>query len=189
MNMKKLKRNITAILFALFLLYISQFLDIKDIDSTKFNNQISSNNKNISNSFTKAYVSRIIDGDTIEVIIDENKYKVRLIGIDCPEYTSKIEYYGKEATEYTTSMLLDKDIYLEKDVSETDKYGRLLRYVWINVPRDSSAEEMTANMFNSILLENGYASQATYPPDVKYSTEFKEIAAKARDNNKGLWNK
>jgi micrococcal nuclease len=146
-------------------------------------------NSAVSDKFIKAYVSRIVDGDTIEVIIDSNKYKVRFIGIDCPEYTSKIEYYGKESTEYTTSILNNTYVFLEKDVSETDKYGRLLRYVWLEVPKSNSNDEIKTKMFNAILVINGYASDVTYPPDIKYSLKFNSFAADARNSNMGLWNK
>ncbi len=154
-----------------------------DVNDENVNDTI--NNKNIT--FTKAFVNRVVDGDTIEVTIEDKKYKVRFIGINCPEYTTKIEEYGKEATEYTTSMLLNKTVYLEKDVSETDKYGRLLRYIWLEIPNGITNEEIKSKMFNAKLLLDGYAQVATYPPDVKYVDYFKDMQSEAKNNNVGLW--
>jgi len=168
--------------FALqYLNNIDYFSNLYDEETNNEYNEVTSNN------FVKAYVSRVIDGDTIEVIMDSQKFKVRLIGINCPEYTSKIEYFGKESSEYTTIELVNKNVYLEKDISETDKYGRLLRYVWLEIPTDISTNEIKDKMFNAILLNNGYAMQSTYPPDVRYSNIFKDISTNARINSRGLW--
>jgi len=117
---------------------------------------------------------RVVDGDTIE-IEDENgtKHKVRYIGINTPETD---EYYGDIATEKNKELVEGKIVKLEKDVSETDMYGRLLRYVYVG------------DLFiNSYLVENGYAQVATYPPDVKYTDSFLELEKEARENRRGFW--
>jgi len=195
--MKKIKKIILTAIFLILAVYFIKYIINTNTNST-LSEEISTvpntdstinTNSYVSEQFIKAYVSRIVDGDTIEVIIDPKKYKVRFIGIDCPEYTSKIEYYGKESTEYTSSILLNKYVFLEKDVSETDKYGRLLRYVWLEIPTVNSIDEIKSKMFNGLLVNNGYASAVTYPPDVKYSIQFNKLAANARNNNMGLWNK
>jgi len=129
----------------------------------------------------------VIDGDTIEVEMRGETYKVRLIGINTPESTTRIESYGKEASNFTKSQLLGKKVYLEKDVSETDKYGRLLRYVWLKKPSEPTDSEIRTKMFNAILVLEGYAQAATYPPDVKYAEYFAKYEAEARENNRGLW--
>lgn len=191
--MKKLVKTFIIILFIIASMYFERYID--KIDSNNILNEktynASENNTSpyASTNFIKAFVSRIVDGDTIEVNIDSKKYKVRFIGVNCPEYTSKIEYFGKESTEYTNNILYNRYVFLEKDVSETDKYGRLLCYVWLEIPTENTIDEIRTKMFNGLLLDNGYASAVTYPPDVKYSKEFKEIAADARNYNKGLWNK
>ena len=77
---------------------------------------------------TEAQVVRIIDGDTIEVNIYGSNYKVRYIGIDTPEVGQPC---SAEATAANRVLVEDKTVYLEKDVSEIDKYGRLLRYVYV----------------------------------------------------------
>ncbi len=121
-------------------------------------------------------VIRIIDGDTIEI---EGGQKVRYIGIDTPEtvHPSKpVECFGIEASNKNKELVEGKKIKLEKDVSETDQYGRLLRYVWIG------------DIFiNDYLIRQGYAYASTYPPDVKYSEQFLQAQQEAKENNRGLW--
>ena len=121
-------------------------------------------------------VVRVIDGDTIEI---EGGQKIRYIGIDTPEtvHPSKpIECFGKEASNKNKELVEGKMVRLEKDVSETDKYGRLLRYIWIN-----------DLMVNDYLVRNGYAMSSSYPPDIKYQDQFIEAQKEARENNRGLW--
>jgi len=121
-------------------------------------------------------VTRVIDGDTIEI---EGGRKVRYIGIDTPEtvHPSKpVECYGKEASEKNKELVLNKEVRLERDVSETDKYGRLLRYVWFG-----------SLMVNEYLVREGYAMSSSYPPDIKYQERFVKAQREAREKNKGLW--
>lgn len=121
-------------------------------------------------------VTEVIDGDTIRI---EGGYKVRYIGIDTPEtvHPSKpVECFGIEASNKNKELVEGKRVRLEKDISETDKYGRLLRYVWID------------DLFvNDYLIRQGYAYAYTYPPDVKYAEQFAEAQREARENNRGLW--
>lgn len=135
----------------------------------------------------EAKVIRAVDGDTIVVSLNGSGYTVRLIGIDTPESTIQHEPYGEEASQYTASMLTGKTVYLEKDVSETDKYGRLLRYVWLSQPSSLTDSEIRSKMFNAILVLQGYAQVATYPPDVKYTEKFLQYQREAVEQNKGLW--
>lgn len=132
-----------------------------------------------------ATVSRVVDGDTFEL---SDGRKVRLIGVNTPESTTRTEEYGKEASHYTHSKLDGQQIWLQKDVSETDQYGRLLRIVWMQIPTDVENEkEMRSKMLNADLVLNGYAEPSTYPPDVKYSQYFVKFAREAREHDKGLW--
>ncbi|EMI10405.1 thermonuclease family protein [Anoxybacillus gonensis] len=134
---------------------------------------------------TVATISKVIDGDTFE--LSDGK-KVRLIGVNTPESTTRTEEYGKEASKYTKLKLEGKTVYLQKDVSEADRYGRLLRIVWLQIPNDDMNEkEIRTKMFNADLVLNGYAEPSTYPPDVKYSEYFVKFAREAREQNKGLW--
>lgn len=132
-----------------------------------------------------ATVSRVIDGDTFEL---SDGSRVRLIGVNTPESTTRTETYGKEASNYTKSKIEGKTVYLQKDVSETDRYGRLLRLVWLEVPTDVMDEnEIRTKMFNADLVLNGYAEPSTYPPDVTYADYFRKFAREAREKGTGLW--
>ena len=126
-----------------------------------------------------ARVVRVIDGDTIEVDLNGGLYNVRYIGIDTPETkhpTRGVEPYGLEAAERNRQLVEGKTVYLEKDVSEMDKYDRLLRYVYVDDV-----------MVNAVLVQEGYAQVSTYPPDVKYTEEFLKLQRQAREEGRGLW--
>lgn len=128
---------------------------------------------------TSAQVVRVIDGDTIVVVIEELEYRVRYISIDTPETVDPqkpVECYGREASQRNHELVEGKTVELEKDVSETDSFGRLLRYVWVD-----------GDMVNAILVREGYALAVTYPPDVKYQELFLELQRQARAEGQGLW--
>ena len=141
--------------------------------------------------FEKVKVTRHIDGDTVVVTFaDGREEKLRLIGVNTPETlhpNKEVESYGKEASEYTKSKLLNTTVYLEKDISETDVYGRLLRYVWLYKPIKIDELSIKNNMFNAILILDGYGQVSTYPPDVKYIDFFNDFQTQAINLNKGLW--
>lgn len=134
------------------------------------------NQVNQSNQSNQWLVACVIDGDTIEL---ENGQKVRYIGVDTPELVDPrkpVQCFGKEASVKNEELVLGKKARLEKDVSETDKYGRLLRYVYIG------------DVFiNLELVKQGYAFVATFPPDVKFSSVFAGAEKEARENGRGLW--
>ncbi|MBC7345118.1 MAG: thermonuclease family protein [Clostridia bacterium] len=134
-----------------------------------------------------AQVTEVIDGDTIRVLIAGKAEKVRLIGVDAPEATTKIEPYGYAATRFTKTQLLGKKVYLEFDAQERDKYGRLLAYVWMSPPSDAGEQAIREHMFNSRLLLQGYAQVMTVPPNVKYASYFQKFSAQAREARRGLW--
>lgn len=122
-------------------------------------------------------VIRVIDGDTIEI---EGGVKVRYIGVDTPEVVDPRtvpQCYGAEASVENRALVEGKSVKLEKDISETDKYGRLLRYVF------------TGDIFvNEHLVRQGFAYSSSYPPDIKYQNQFTEAQKEASTNNRGLWN-
>ena len=139
-----------------------------------------------------AVVDKVIDGDTIQVVLaDGSSAKVRLIGIDTPEirHPSKgKEPFGPEASDFTKENLLGRQVYLEKDVSETDRFDRLLRYVWTDIPSSREDEaEIRAKLFNARLVADGYALAYTYPPDVARSSLLLQLQREARENQRGLW--
>lgn len=141
----------------------------------------------------KAKVKETTDGDTIVVTLNNKDYKLRLIGVDTPEtkHPNKgVEFMGQEAADFTAKELKEKEVWVEKDVSETDKYQRLLRYVWLVDPSDitnPTYEDIRDKTINGILVREGYAKASTYPPDVKYQEYFNKIQQEAEQNKKGLW--
>jgi len=122
-----------------------------------------------------AKVTRVIDGDTIIVAGD---YRVRYIGIDTPEVYPELEAFGMEAWQANRSLIEGKEVRLEKDVSETDKYGRLLRYVYVDDV-----------LVNAELVKQGLARVKAYPPDTKYQDYLGEMEAEARGAGRGIWAK
>lgn len=143
-----------------------------------------------SSSLLQGTVTRVVDGDTIEVAISGKKETIRLIGVDTPETVKPnhpVEPYGKEASDFTKSQLGGKAVFIETDVQERDRYGRLLSYIWIEPPAEETDQEIRKKMFNAMLLLNGYAQILTVPPNVKYVEYFTTYQIEAREANKGLW--
>jgi micrococcal nuclease len=125
-----------------------------------------------------ATVTKVVDGDTIEISPSfEGLSTVRLIGVDTPETHGGAQPYGSEASEFTRQQLEGEEVSLELDVEKVDPYGRLLAYVYLP----------NGEMFNETLLEEGYAQVATFPPNVKYTDRFLEAQSEARAANRGLW--
>ena len=125
-----------------------------------------------------AYVSRVIDGDTIEL---KNGDRVRYIGMDAPETVDPekpVQCFGTEASLRNKELVEGKFVRLEKDVSNRDKYGRLLRFVYL--PEATSSVDLQ-------LISEGFARALAIPPDIKYSQEFAVAERNARATGKGLW--
>lgn len=128
-----------------------------------------------------AELIKIIDGDTIKVIINGKEETVRFLLVDTPETHHPrlgVQTYGPEASAFTKQLLSESTVQLEKDVSERDKYGRLLMYVY--TPDGRSVQEE--------LLKSGLARVAyVYPPNTKYVDEYNTIQKTAQKNNVGIW--
>jgi micrococcal nuclease len=127
--------------------------------------------------FEKAYVSRVIDGDTIVL---ENGKKLRFIGIDTPEIkdSSKlIRFYGREAYKFTKEYLEGEMIYLQYDIQNKDQYDRILTYIFLK----------DGTFFNAKLIHDGYAHLLTIPPNTQHVNLFKKLLKEARENGRGLW--
>lgn len=124
-----------------------------------------------------AEVLSITDGDTIHVSIQNKEYKLRYIGINSPEIYEKSEFFGLEASEKNKVLVDGKRVFLIKDRSNVDQYGRLLRYV------------MVGNTFvNLQLIREGFAIAKDYPPDTACSRSFNEAEKLARQEKLGIWN-
>jgi micrococcal nuclease len=127
-------------------------------------------------------VTRVVDGDTVDISpAIEGKDRVRLIGVDTPETRDPEcgeQPYGDEASEFTEAELEGEEVDLEFDEEREDRYDRLLAYVY---PRDEE------EMFNKMLLREGYAQVATFPPNVKYVDRFLAAQEEARTAERGLW--
>jgi len=140
--------------------------------------------------YTDVYVKRVIDGDTIQI---ETGERVRLIGIDTPEMHESDKLYrdsqraaqdietikalGRRAYEFTKQLVEGRRVSLELDVEKHDKYGRLLAYVYLK----------DGTFVNAKIIEQGYASLMTIPPNVKYAQFFLKLYQEARLNKRGLW--
>ncbi|OME59808.1 MULTISPECIES: thermonuclease family protein [Paenibacillus] len=128
-----------------------------------------------------AKVTRVVDGDTMKLTIGGKKETIRLLLVDTPESVNpnipEPQPFSLEASDFAKKMLTDKDVQIELDVSERDKYGRLLCYLYID-----------GKMFNEILLEQGYARVAyVFAPNTKYVDQFRAIQDKAREREIGIW--
>ena len=129
-------------------------------------------------------VVKVVDGDTLDINVPDGKYKttrIRLIGVDTPETkksNSPVMYYGPEASEFTRSYTLNKQVIVLLDtVTKTrDRYGRLLAY--IRLP--------DGTIFNEILISEGFAYAYT-PFKHSFSNKYQQLQNQARAAKRGLW--
>lgn len=126
--------------------------------------------------------SRCVDGDTFKVFIDKQEITVRLLAVDTPETVKSgtdIEYYGKEASDFTCNMVSKASkIELEYDNNsdKTDKYGRYLAWVFVD-----------DYLLQELLIVDGYASVAYLYGDYKYTALLQDKEATAQMQKKGIW--
>ena len=129
-----------------------------------------------------ASVVRVVDGDTVHLLLGDTEETVRLIGIDTPETHrpgTPLQCFGPEATRFTTALLpRGTRVRLERDVEARDRYGRLLGYV---IRADDGL------FVNFELARQGFAHAYTYPPNIAHADEFVAAAGQARDEQRGLW--
>ena len=135
-------------------------------------------------------VSRVVDGDTIKLTSVE---RVRLIGVDTPEVHESdklvrdarrigkdgdvVKRLGEKSSQFTRKMVDNKKVILKFDIKKTDRYGRLLAYVYLE----------DGTFINAEIIRQGYGQVMTIPPNVKYSDLFLNLERQARQNKKGLW--
>ena len=115
-------------------------------------------------------VTFAVDGDTVELASGE---RVRLIGIDTPERGKPLY---SEARDHLAALVLNKGVRVARDISERDRYGRLLLYLYVG-----------ETFVNLEMVKSGFAKAYTYPPDIKHSEEFVAAEQAAREAGKGLW--
>lgn len=138
---------------------------------------------NVSYALDEVKLSKCVDGDTIKVKIDNKEYTVRMLAIDTPESVhpeKNVEYYGKEASEYTCNIVSNaKKIELEYDSGsdKTDKYDRLLAWVIVD-----------GELLQDKLVSLGYAKVAYLYGDYKYTSLLEEHQELASAKNLGIWN-
>ena len=169
----------------IYILFANEPLTVYHSDDGKFSIPFGK-----SYNYTNILVTRVVDGDTLKL---ENGERVRLIGIDTPEMheseklyrdsarteqdISTIQKLGRRAYEFTKNLVEGKRVSLEFDVEKHDRYGRLLAYVYLK----------DGTFVNAKIVEEGYASLMTFPPNVKYADLFLKLLQEARNSRKGLW--
>ncbi len=165
----------------LTLLILPLFLNSLAAEAKQFENHVS---------VVLYKVERVVDGDTLKLSDSE---RVRLIGIDTPESkdnaklrkdskrtgqnAKEIIEMGKRAADFTRKLVDGKEVKLEFDVSQRDKYGRLLAYVYL----------IDGTFVNAEIIKQGFAQVMTIPPNVKYQDLFLKLQKEARENKRGLW--
>ena len=122
---------------------------------------------------TRAGVGPALASDTLGIGGGE---RPRYIGMDTPESTTQHDCFGDEATERNRALVEGRVVALETDVSDRDRFGRLLRYVYVD-----------GVMVNELLVLEGFATVSTFPPDVKYQERFLAAQTAAREAAAGLW--
>ncbi len=128
-------------------------------------------------------VARVVDGDTIRVELPSGEEAVRYIGIDTPESVkpgAPVECFAERASALNERLVAGERVRLVRDVEARDRFGRLLAYVYR--ARDGL-------FVNAELVRRGYATVATFPPNVAHEREFRRRASRARVSGRGLWGK
>lgn len=139
------------------------------------------NKKEVDDNKDYFLVKRVVDGDTIVVLVNSIEERIRLIGVNTPETVdprSKVECFGKEASLFLKNKIEGKKIWMEKDNSQgdRDKYGRLLRYIYLD-----------SVLINKEIIEKGFGYEYTYNLPYKYQKDFKEAQKIAKQEKVGLW--
>jgi micrococcal nuclease len=124
-------------------------------------------------------VADVVDGDTIEVLIDGAEEDVRYIGVDTPESVqpgAPVECFGPEASEFNERLVGGKRVRLDFGPERRDDYGRLLAYVYVG-----------DRFVNAELVRRGYASTLTIAPNDQFASLFDSLEQRAGNAGRGLW--
>ena len=173
------------IILLLIILAASYFFNIEfsDLNTPQ-------NNNNSNYDIVAGVISRVVDGDTAVILINGNETRVRFLGVDTPETVhpnKPVQFYGKEASNFTKNSLTGKHVWLEYDVSPTDRYERHLAYIWLSKPESINENSIRKNMFNAKLLLDGYAKTMIIKPNTRYAKLFTKFQDEAKKSKKGLW--
>jgi len=188
---KKYSVYITILALCLFLFGFLLSVFEQQVDRSSLNTYHTNSNKEnsvIDDTFLNnknelvGKVINVIDGDTIEVKIENKVEKVRMIGVNTPELKDErkeVQCLAQKSKEYTKDNLLNKEVRIELDPTQGthDKYGRILAYIFIDQNKS----------FNEILISEGYAYEFTYKIPYRYQDEFKKAQQVAQKNKVGLW--
>lgn len=131
---------------------------------------------------SEATVVRVVDGDTIVARLGGGREeRIRYIGVDTPESVkpgTAVECFAKQASDFNARLVEGRKVRLVHDAEERDRYGRLLAYVY---------REPDDLFVNAELVRRGYATVATFPPNVRHVDELTRLAREAREGSRGLW--
>ena len=132
-------------------------------------------------------VEFVVDGDTVDLIIEGEEERVRLIGIDTPESVSRdtpVQCYGAEASAALKGLLpVGSTVRIERDAEIRDRFGRILLYLY----RDDQASPDGELFVNEWLVANGFADTLFFEPNTTYRSTFTSLRNSARDAGLGLW--
>jgi micrococcal nuclease len=126
-----------------------------------------------------AYVSRVVDGDTVEVQLDGREEDVRYIGVDTPETVkpdTPVQCFGPQASAFNHGLVEHRRVRLVFGVERRDVYGRLLAYVYLG-----------ERFVNAELVRRGLARTLTIPPNDRFADRFKRLEIAAARAGRGLW--
>lgn len=159
----------------------SSLIRLFDLDSS---NSITMRSTVLGENIEKVKVNRVIDGDTIVL---EDGRTIRYLEVDTPETkkpNTPVQCFGPEASAYNTNLVQNAVVYITKDKEATDRYGRDLRFVFLQESDTNSIEKSV----NALLVHNGYGRARSYKPNNTYEDVFKDIEQKAKAEKKGVWN-
>jgi micrococcal nuclease len=137
-------------------------------------------------------VTRVVDGDTVEAVVDGEVEDVRLIGVDTPETVKPdepVQCFGPQASHFAKRRLEGRRVRLVFGVERRDVYGRLLAYAYLPHPTLKSSQRPQSRMrlFNAALVRRGLARTLTIPPNDRYAARFKRLELRAARAGRGLW--
>ncbi len=132
---------------------------------------------------TKATVTRVVDGDTIIVSVEGTEYRVRYLGIDAPASVSvdqPVEFMGREAADANRRLVSSANVVLEREQTDTDAHGQLLRDVWVE-------QDGVMTLVGLQLVGQGLARVDAVAPDLKYQARLAAAQQTAQTGALGIW--